>query len=107
MVNMTNDAWFGKTSGPLQHLAMYPLRAVEDRVAIARAANTGVSAFVAPSGRIVRVAPLFEAAVLADRIASDADDPVHAARRLVGLGVRRGGGGALRVGLARPDRHAE
>lgn len=52
MVNITNDAWFGDSSGPLQHLAMVPLRAVENGIAIARAANTGVSALVAPSGRI-------------------------------------------------------
>ena len=68
MVNITNDAWFGETSGPWQHLGMLPLRAVENRVAIARAANTGVSAFVAPSGRITRMLPLFERGILADRV---------------------------------------
>ncbi|MBI2468240.1 MAG: apolipoprotein N-acyltransferase, partial [Candidatus Rokubacteria bacterium] len=52
MVNITNDAWFGDSGGPLQHLAMVPLRAVENGVAVVRAANTGVSAFVAPSGQI-------------------------------------------------------
>jgi apolipoprotein N-acyltransferase len=52
MVNITNDAWFGDSGGPLQHLAMVPLRAVENGVAVARAANTGVSALVSPSGRI-------------------------------------------------------
>ncbi len=64
MSNITNDAWFGETSGPWQHLGMLPLRAVEHRVAIARAANTGVSAFVAPTGRITRWLPLFERGVL-------------------------------------------
>ena len=53
MANITNDAWFGETSGPLQHLGVLPLRAVENRVAIARSANTGVSALVMPSGRVV------------------------------------------------------
>ena len=53
MVNITNDAWFGDSGGPLQHVAMVPLRAVENGVAVARAANTGVSALVAPSGAIV------------------------------------------------------
>jgi apolipoprotein N-acyltransferase len=68
MVNMTNDAWFGRTSGPEQHLTMYPFRAVEHRIALARAANTGVSAFVAPSGRIVRSLPLGARGVLTDRV---------------------------------------
>jgi apolipoprotein N-acyltransferase len=68
MVNMTNDAWFGRTSGPFQHLAMYPLRAVEHRTAIVRAANTGVSAFIAPSGRIVEVLGLFERGTLSARM---------------------------------------
>lgn len=68
MVNMTNDAWFGRTSGPLQHLAMYPLRAVEHRTALVRAANTGVSAFIAPTGRIVRRLGLFRADVITERL---------------------------------------
>jgi len=68
MVNMTNDGWFGRTSGPAQHLTMYPFRAVEHRIAVVRAANTGVSAFIAPSGQIVRHLGLFERGVLADRV---------------------------------------
>ncbi len=64
MVNITNDAWFGETSGPWQHLGMLPLRAVENRVAIARAANTGVSAFVDADGRISGLIPLEERGVL-------------------------------------------
>jgi apolipoprotein N-acyltransferase len=68
MVNMTNDAWFGRTSGPLQHLAMYPLRAVEHRTAVVRAANTGVSAFIAPSGRIVQTLDLFARGNLLGRV---------------------------------------
>ena len=68
MANITNDAWFGETSGPWQHLGTLPLRAVEHRVAIARAANTGVSAFVEPSGRIGSMLPLLERGVLVRRI---------------------------------------
>ncbi|HET8577290.1 MAG TPA: apolipoprotein N-acyltransferase [Methylomirabilota bacterium] len=64
MSNITNDAWFGETSGPWQHLAMLPLRAVEHRVGIARAANTGISAFVTPTGRLAGSLPLFERGVL-------------------------------------------
>jgi apolipoprotein N-acyltransferase len=68
MVNMTNDGWFGQTAGPLQHLAMYPFRAVEHRVSVVRAANTGVSAMIAPSGEIVSTLPLFTRGVLTARV---------------------------------------
>jgi apolipoprotein N-acyltransferase len=68
MVNMTNDGWFGRTSGPEQHLSMYPFRAVEHRIAVVRAANTGVSAFIAPTGQIVRHLGLFQRGVISDRV---------------------------------------
>jgi apolipoprotein N-acyltransferase len=68
MVNMTNDGWFGQTAGPLQHLGMYPLRAVEHRVAVVRAANTGVSAIIEPTGEIRRALPLFTRGILVDRV---------------------------------------
>ncbi len=68
MTNITNDAWFGETSGPWQHLATLPLRAVEHRVGIARAANTGISAFVEPSGRITSWLPLGARGVLERRV---------------------------------------
>lgn len=68
MVNMTNDGWFGQTDGPLQHLGMYPFRAVEHRIAVVRAANTGVSALILPSGAIVRSLPLFTRGTLDGRI---------------------------------------
>lgn len=68
MVNMTNDGWFGRTSGPLQHFAMYPLRAVEHRTAIVRAANTGVSAFIAPTGRVMRSMSLFERGTMSEQV---------------------------------------
>ena len=52
-VNLTNDAWFGKTHEPWQHLGLGVFRAVEHRKGLARAVNTGVSAYVDPTGRIV------------------------------------------------------
>jgi len=64
MANITNDAWFGDSGGPLQHLAMVPLRAVENGVAVVRAANTGVSGLVAPSGAIGPELPLTRRGVL-------------------------------------------
>lgn len=69
MVNMTNDGWFGRTDGPLQHLGMYPFRAVEHRVAVVRAANTGVSALIAPSGEITQALPLFVRGTFQGRVA--------------------------------------
>jgi apolipoprotein N-acyltransferase len=68
MVNVTNDGWFGRTDGPWQHLAMYPFRAVEHRTAVVRTANTGVSAFIAPSGQILRRLSLYRRAVMAERL---------------------------------------
>src|SRR3989441_987272 len=52
MVNATNEAWFHGTAVPYQLLAMSAFRAAENRVAIVRAANTGISAFIDPFGRI-------------------------------------------------------
>jgi apolipoprotein N-acyltransferase len=48
---------------------MYPFRAVEHRLAVVRAANTGISAFITPTGRIARSLPLFERGILVDDIA--------------------------------------
>ena len=52
LVNITNDAWFGNTSSPYQHLSASVFRAVENAVYLVRAANTGISAFITPAGRI-------------------------------------------------------
>ena len=52
LVNITNDAWFKRTSAPYQHLSASVFRAVENRRFLVRAANTGVSAFISPSGRV-------------------------------------------------------
>jgi apolipoprotein N-acyltransferase len=52
IVNLTNDAWYGNTSAPYQHLTMARWRAIESRRYLLRAANSGISAIIAPSGRI-------------------------------------------------------
>lgn len=59
LVNITNDAWFGGTSAPYQHLSMTVFRAIENRMYLVRAANTGITAFIDPSGRIVSRTGLF------------------------------------------------
>ena len=52
IVNATNDAWFGETSAPRQHLAHLTMRAIENRLGVARPANTGISGFVNPLGYV-------------------------------------------------------
>jgi apolipoprotein N-acyltransferase len=64
LINITNDAWFGTTSGPYQHFSMTVLRAVENRRALARAANTGISGFIDPAGRILTATPLLQEAAV-------------------------------------------
>jgi apolipoprotein N-acyltransferase len=64
LVNITNDAWYGRSSAPHQHLMMASFRAVENGKYLVRAANTGISAVVDPRGRILERTPLFEPAVL-------------------------------------------
>lgn len=59
LVNLTNDAWYGKSSAPQHSLAMSVLRAVETRRSLIRSANTGISAFIAPTGAIVRQSEIF------------------------------------------------
>jgi apolipoprotein N-acyltransferase len=60
LVNITNDAWYGESSAPYQVLAMAALRSIETKVPMVRAANTGFSALIEPSGRITERTPLFK-----------------------------------------------
>jgi apolipoprotein N-acyltransferase len=68
LVNITNDAWFGHTSAPHQHLSMTTFRAVETRLYLIRAANTGISAIIDPAGRIEARTALFEKASLSGTV---------------------------------------
>ncbi|MEJ0063399.1 MAG: apolipoprotein N-acyltransferase [Alphaproteobacteria bacterium] len=60
LINVTNDAWYGRTSGPYQHLDAARMRAIEEGTPILRAANTGISAVIDPYGRVIQQLALEE-----------------------------------------------
>jgi apolipoprotein N-acyltransferase len=68
MTTITNDAWFGASSAPYQHFAMVVFRSVENRIAFARSANTGISGLIDPSGRILLATPIFTEQAVTGRI---------------------------------------
>ncbi len=68
LVTITNDAWYGTSSGPYQHFAMVRLRAVENRRYLVRAANTGISGIVDPWGRVLQRSELETEAVLVGQV---------------------------------------
>ena len=71
IVNITNDAWFGRTTGPYQHFSIAVFRAVENRKPLIRAANTGISGFIDSNGRILAKTPLFQKTFLTAKIKTD------------------------------------
>jgi apolipoprotein N-acyltransferase len=98
LVNITNDAWFGRSSAPYQHLSMTVFRAVENRVPLVRAANTGITAIIDSRGHIVRMTGLFHEALLTGEIRAGSQTTFYtrygdifawgcAVLALVGIGV--------------------
>ena len=78
IVNVTNDGWFGISTGPYQHFQQARVSAIEQGLPLARAANTGISAVVDPLGRIINALPLGQEGILDSPLPRRIDAPVYA-----------------------------
>jgi apolipoprotein N-acyltransferase len=78
LLNVTNDGWFGATTGPYQHFAQARLRAIEEGLPLVRAANSGISAIVDPYGRVLAELPLGAEGVLDGDLPETIAPPVFA-----------------------------
>ena len=78
IVNVTNDGWFGISTGPYQHFQQARVRAIEQGLPLARAANTGISAMVDASGRVIGSLPLGSEGVLDARLPRAISEPIYA-----------------------------
>ncbi len=77
LVNITNDAWFGRSSAPYQHLSITVFRAVETRTPLVRAANTGITAIVDQNGHIRTMTGLFVEGFLTGEIRPGSGDSLY------------------------------
>lgn len=68
LINLTNDAWYGYSSAPYQHLLMYRVRSVESGLPFLRATNSGISAIITPYGHIQKSLGLFERGLVIDEL---------------------------------------
>lgn len=68
LINLTNDSWYGKTTEPIEHLALATFRSIEHRRSLVRSTNTGISAFVDPVGRIVMQSGIHTRETLVGRV---------------------------------------
>ncbi len=79
LVNVTNDAWYGDTAGPKQHLLKARLRAVENGLPVVRAANTGISAIIDPVGRVTATLDYAEVGFLDGSLPVSMDPTIYSA----------------------------
>jgi apolipoprotein N-acyltransferase len=77
LVNVTNDAWFGRTSAPYQHAAHVVMRAIETRAAILRSANSGITEFVDPLGHQHQRTSLYERTVVTGEVVTSSVIPLY------------------------------
>ena len=78
IVNVTNDAWFGYSTGPFQHLQQSRVKSIEEGLPLVRAANTGISAVVDPLGRVIDSLPLQREGVLNSSLPQPIAAPIYA-----------------------------
>jgi apolipoprotein N-acyltransferase len=78
LLNVTNDAWFGISTGPHQHFRQAQIRAIEEGLPLVRAANNGISAVVDPVGRVVRALSLGTEGLLDSRLPREIAPPIYA-----------------------------
>ena len=77
LINITNDAWFGKTIGPYQHLALAKIKAVEFGLPLARVANTGISVYISSFGDVISEIPLYNEGVKTFNLTSKLDSTFY------------------------------
>jgi apolipoprotein N-acyltransferase len=76
-VNVTNDAWFGNSSGPYQHFDMTKMRSIEYGISMARAANTGISAFINPFGQVIKEIKLNHSGIIDVNLIKNLDPTIY------------------------------
>ncbi|HTS41436.1 MAG TPA: apolipoprotein N-acyltransferase [Xanthobacteraceae bacterium] len=101
LLNLTNDGWFGTSSGPYQHLQQARVRAIEEGLPLVRAANTGISAVVDPLGRTIKSLPLGAEGVLDSSLPRRVDKPLYARMGDTLLGLILGIVGAVVINRRR------
>ena len=77
LVNLTNDAWFGNSSGPYQHFDMSKMRSIEYGISMARVANTGITAFIDPFGRVIDKINLNQSGIVDVNLIENLDPTIY------------------------------